>query len=197
MLHHSQDASLHSSVVVTHSIGNYDTVDLAPTRDTDSLIATFVMFVARLARCTTFDLDLTEAYTTPRSSVLRIQLDAAATVAAMHAEVDAALDRARAELSPSWKTPPLPVGVVLVNRLADPLPATRMLTLVLSTTGAARWHYDVEAFSRDHIHSLAQRFTRLIELRANARWSRASVPGAPLEFAMSAPESLGTVSQGL
>jgi len=182
MLAHPLNAFLDSRAALTRAaVRGHGTVDLAPTRDCDSLIATFAMFIARLARATQFELALTEARTTLRSATLRIRLDRTATVAAMHCEVDAALAQARAELTASRNVPPLPVGIALVTRLDDPLPAARLLTLVLSQAGAARWHFDQEAFSRAQIHALADRFTALLEIRATARWIHAPVPGAPIE----------------
>lgn len=182
------NTALEPRATITRAPRGHGTFDLAPTRDCDSLIATFAMFIARLSRCTQFDLAFTEARPSLRSATLRIRLDPTATVAAMHCEIDAALARARAELVAARSAPPFPVGIALVTRLDDALPASRLLTLVLSQAGAARWHFDQEAFSRAHIHALADRFTALLELRATTKWSRAPVSGAPLRVSP-APET--------
>lgn len=157
-----------------------ESFELAPTRDCDSLIATFAMFVARLARSTRVDLAFFESTSIRGSATLQVQLDPAATVAAMHIVVDAALARARAELTAPPTAPALPVGISVVSRLDDAAPTARLLTLVLSEKGAARWRFDPDAFSRVHVHSLADRFTALLSARATSRWSRAPIAGVPL-----------------
>lgn len=165
-------------MIATPSLESFD---LAPTRDRDSLIATFAMFIARLSRCTRFDLAFYDAGSVAGAATLQVQLDSSGTVADMHIVVDAALARARAALKVPHTAAPLPVGISLVASLDDDAPTAHLLTLVIAESGATRWRFDPDAFSRAHIHALADHFTGLLSARATSLWTRAPIAGTKLK----------------
>lgn len=161
-------------------VGTDGSLDLAPARDGDALVTTFTLFVGRVARCTRFDLTYADAAVPEVSAVLHVRLDPDATVAQMRPVVSAAVARARAALDEQHPGARLPVGIARVARLEQTVRTARLLTLVLSRAGEARWRYDPDAFSREHIRALAARFAQFRTARSNRRWS--AVPTAELRL---------------
>ncbi len=173
---------------------------LPATTDRSRTLADFVLFVARLAGRTQFDLSWADAASdaarvpsvaSPRLP-LRIALDAGGSSEAARRDIAAALESARkrggfardiAARRPALRAMQgrpfsLPVGVEFATTLETRLAPTGVLTLVLGDDGAACWVYDASIVSPAQVETMAAQFAEMVAAGERTPWTALPLLGA-------------------
>jgi natural product biosynthesis luciferase-like monooxygenase protein len=164
--------------------------------DRDVIARAFALYVARLAGQSRFDLAYREAgrvgapagldgFVAPRVP-LRVRLERTATVeeadAALAREIEQVRKRAGHARDVMARHPQLrsgargglglDIGIELVDRLEDRLPAAGDLTLVLSARGESLWVHDATALTSRQVATMARQFNGILSaLGSGARMS--------------------------
>jgi natural product biosynthesis luciferase-like monooxygenase protein len=167
---------------------------LTPSRDRDSVAASFAIFMARLSGRSRFDITFTEPNQVDPTGTLgafvsttlplRVDLGDATTVAEAHIAMSRAFEWVRhrvgyprdlAARQPGLRHmagAPLsmPVGIALVDHLED-FPVSRAaLTLVIARDGTTCWDYDTSRISTARVELMCRQFTAALAADARTEW---------------------------
>jgi natural product biosynthesis luciferase-like monooxygenase protein len=180
---------------VTAQGARMERLPLQPSAERDALVASFALFVGRLAGRTTFDVGFREAGVVGAPAgldalvaarvPLRIALDGELTVDEARDHVRKALAWARKRVGfardaalrrPALKRLAgrpfaLPVGVELVETLADATGAGADLTLAVARDGGAAWIFDATVLPPERVVAMAAQFSAIVSTSGAAPWT--------------------------